>query len=83
MMRGQAGEGGERFSRAPEMKGVHQDADILPPAGGDHRLRIGDSAQLGPGHRLKVHGQPIGATGRGEDSQVVGAALKVVVIAGD
>lgn len=35
MMRGQAGEGGERFSRAPEMESVHQNADVFPPAGGD------------------------------------------------
>ncbi len=40
-------------------------------------------AQLGPGHRLKIHGQPKWTTGRGEDGEVVSAALKVVIIAGD
>ncbi len=35
------------------------------------------------GHRLKIHGQPKWTTGRGEDGEVVSAALKVVIIAGD
>lgn len=34
-------------------------------------------------HRLKIHGQPKWTTGRGEDGEVVSAALKVVIIAGD
>ncbi len=46
-------------------------------------LRCGDVAQLSPGHRLKIHGQPKWTTGRGEDGEVVSAALKVVIIAGD
>ncbi len=37
----------------------------------------------GSGHRLKIHGQPKWTTGRGEDGEVVSAALKVVIIAGD